>query len=271
METVARVRDMSFRYAAESEDDATQVFEGVDAELPGGLISVVGQNGFGKSTLLLLVGGRIFPSSGSITIFGTDTQVFLDAEQNEETEAERNRLVSFIYQNMEFESRESVGDLMEFVYENGFHETKSEELVRRIRTELELDGFLGKRTQQLAKGQLQRAIIGFGLLYGSRLIIMDEPVFALEEPQKDRAFAFLREFSGEYSVPIYFSVHNLDLSRRFSDHTVLFTGHGEFVVGSTDTVLTRERVEDAYSAPIDTLYERDKLYRQVLVRQTELS
>lgn len=269
METVVRFTNVSFRYPAESDDDATRVFNDVSAELPGGMVSVVGQNGFGKSTLLLLAGGRLFPDAGSVTVHGVETGEFRNAADNEQIEENRNRLVSFVYQNMEFESTDSVGDLMDFVYNHGFHESRSDELLREIRRELELDAFLAKRTQELAKGQLQRAIIGFSLLYGSRVIMMDEPVFAMEEPQKDRTFAFLRQFSAAHDTPVYYSVHNLDLSKKHSDHTVLFTGAGEFIVDRTGDALTRERLESAYNAPIDTLYERDKLYRQVLIQQTD--
>jgi ABC-type cobalamin/Fe3+-siderophores transport system ATPase subunit len=269
METVVKFTDVGFAYPAEDDSEESQVFGSVTAELPGGMVSVVGQNGVGKSTLLLLAGARLFPDAGTISIFDSDAGRFRDAGLSAQTEEERNRLVSFVYQNMEFETTEPVGDLMIQVYENGYHEERSDEFLARIRSELELDAILARKTQELAKGQLQRAIIGFSLLYGSRMIIMDEPVFAVEEPQKDRVFSFLFQWSRDHGVPVYYSVHNLDLSRRFADHTVLFTGPGEFVVGATSEVLTRDRLEAAYSAPIDTLYERDKLYRQMLIQREQ--
>ncbi len=107
--------------AVRNPDEITQVFNAVTADLPAAMMSLVGQNGIGKSTLLLLAGARLFPHEGTVTIFGTDTKSFVDAAVDPELEQERNRLVSFVYQNMEFESRASVGDLMEFVYENGFY------------------------------------------------------------------------------------------------------------------------------------------------------
>jgi len=267
METAVKLSGVSFSYRDEHDPDQTiGVFTDVSATLPAGMMSIVGQNGFGKSTLLLLAGARLLPQEGFVSICGTDTREFSLAQSDPEIERERNRFVSFVYQNMEFETTESVGDLMQFVYENGFHENPTDEFLARIRSELEMEAFLGKRTQELAKGQLQRAIIAFSLLYGSRIIMMDEPVFALEEPQKTRTFQFLLDLSRESNLPIYYSVHNLDLSQKYSDYSLLFTDTGQFTVKPSAEVFTRERIESAYRAPMDTLHGRDQLYREMLLR-----
>jgi ABC-type cobalamin/Fe3+-siderophores transport system ATPase subunit len=247
-------------------DEITQVFNRVTADLPAGMMSVVGQNGIGKSTLLLLAAGRLFPHEGTVSILGTESARFVDAGMDPDLEEERNRLVSFIYQNMEFETEASVGELMEFVYENGFYEEKPESFLKDIITAFELEKTLHQKTQQLAKGQLQRAIIAFSLLYGSRLIMMDEPVFALEEPQKDRVFGFLLEFSRDRNIPIYYSAHNLELTEKYSDYMLLFSQTGDFKIGPTKELFTREEIEAAYQAPLVSLYKRDSLYRDVLQR-----
>ena len=261
MESAVELNGVSFSYP----DETTQVFSDVSVKLPAGMMSIVGRNAIGKSTLLLLAGARLFPQEGSVSILGRDTREFSQAQTDPEVEQERSRFVSFVYQNMEFETTESVGDLMQLVYENGFHEDPTEEFLARIRSELEMDAFLTKPTQDLSKGQLQRAIIAFGLLYGSRIIMLDEPVFALEEPQKNRVFRFLLELSRELSLPIYYSVHNLDLSQKYSDHVLLFTETGRFTIGPSEQMFTREHIESAYHAPMDTLYRRDQLYRELLL------
>ncbi len=279
MESAVRFENVSFYYpkqeievvdndiqAVVNPDEISQVFRGVDAELPAAMMSLVGQNGIGKSTLLLLAGARLFPHEGTVSVFGTDTKRFVDAAVDPELEEERNRLVSFVYQNMEFETDDSVGDLMEFVYENGFYEDRDPDFLTEIRAALEMEKFLHLKTQQLAKGQLQRAIIAFSLLYGCRIIMMDEPVFALEEPQKDKVFAFLLEFSRSQGIPIYYSAHNLELTQKYSDYMLLFSKTGDFKIGPTSELFSREEIEEAYQAPLDALYKRDNLYRDVLSR-----
>jgi ABC-type cobalamin/Fe3+-siderophores transport system ATPase subunit len=264
METAVELRGVTYSYPADNPDDITEIFNGVSATIPTGMVAIVGPNGIGKSTLLLLAGGRLFPQEGSVTLLGTETNEFARAALDPEVEEKRNRLVSFVYQNMEFETDESVGKLMEFVYENGFNENPSDDFLSRIRAELEMESFLTRKTQELAKGQLQRAIIAFSLLYGSKMLMMDEPVFALEEPQKVRAFGLLKAISEEQHLPIYFTVHNLKLSQRYSDYVVLFSDPGHFSVGPSAEMLTRERLEAAYKAPLDTLHQKDQLYREML-------
>ena len=122
-------KNISFHY--ESEDKS--VFTDLSAELPGGVCSLVGQNGTGKTTFMLLAGGRLLPQSGTVLIDGKDTQSI-------QSEEERNLLASFVYQNMEFEAEERVGDLFNLVFEAGQHSDENRTLIDELIREFELDG-----------------------------------------------------------------------------------------------------------------------------------
>lgn len=261
---------VSYFYAdvdEESSDAAagvTQVFSHLSLELPTGMLSVLGENGIGKSTFMLLAGARFQPTAGDVYLFGRNTKDFEGAPESPELEEARNRIASFVYQNMEFETDEPIGDLLEYVYENGFHESKDTGFLSELHEVLELSGELHKKTQNLSKGALQRTIIAFSMLYGSRSIFMDEPVFALEEPQKDRVFDYLRNFSRRTGTPIYYSAHNLDLTEKYSDYMLLFRKQDEPLVGPTSELFTRDNLEQAYRVPLQTLYRREYLYREML-------
>lgn len=268
--------DVSFFYAAdpqgmEAQAEVKEIFRNLSLELPAGVMSVVGENGIGKTSFLLLAGGRVFPQEGQVTMFGRDSADFARALERPELEEERNRLVSFVYQNMEFESAESLGDLMSFVYENGYSSegasgaTPDPNLPALLQKELDLEAFAHKRTQELSKGQLQRGIVALSLLYGSKLVIMDEAVFAMEEPQKDRTLAFSRDFCLSHGMSMYYKAHNLDLTEKYADTMLLFRRHGAPLLGPVSEVCTRENLEDAYRVPMDALYQRDRLYREMLV------
>ena len=261
----------------EAAEDVTQVFAGLNLSLPAGVVSLVGQNGSGKSTLLLLAGARLFPAAGEVKLFGEDTRRFAPAHEDYAIEQRRNEVVSFVYQNMEFETQDSIGDLMEFVYENGFHRDKKPEFLRELHATLELEPVLSKRTQQLSKGELQRAIIAFSLLYGSRIIMLDEPVFALEDYQKHRVFEMLSDFAARTGTSVYYSVHELELTRRYSQYTALFYGSGAAAaagdggagtvrVGPTAELTAKEQIEEAFQVPIDLLHKKEGLYRETLLK-----
>ncbi|MFW5686426.1 MAG: hypothetical protein ACOC0O_07230, partial [Spirochaetota bacterium] len=67
-------------------------------------------------------------------------------------------------------------------------------------------------------------------------------------------------------IPIYYSAHNLELTQRYSDYMLLFSKSGDFKIGPTSELFTRDEIEAAYQAPLDALYKRDNLFREVLVR-----
>ncbi len=273
-DTVVRFNDVSF-YFSDLPDDGggeieaagavNQVFTQLNLELPAGMLSVVGENGIGKSTLLMLAGARLIPTEGHVTVLGRDTRDFASAHERAELEEERNRLVSVIYQNMEFETDESIGTLLEAVAEMGNFGGSSDTFLAELRSALELDTVLDKRMQELSKGQLQRSIIAFSLLYGSQMVIMDEPVFALEQPQKERAFEYLLDYSRRSGTSIYYSAHDLDLTQKYSDKMLLLQKNDRPLIGKTSEIYTRDNLEHAFQAPLDTLYRRDYLYREMLM------
>jgi ABC-type cobalamin/Fe3+-siderophores transport system ATPase subunit len=245
---------VSFRYP-ETESD---VFTDLDLALPSGIVSLVGQNGTGKSTLLLLASGRLLPTGGRVLIRGTDTQTLAD-------EAARQALVSFIYQNMEFDTEETIGMLLRYVSENGLLGGISADAVEELVDAFELRAILGRRTQEVSKGELQRSILAFSLLYGSPILAMDEPIFALEDRQKTAAMDFLARRARKGGLSLYYSLHELDLSEKYSDSIVLFSRDAPPRVGPTHEIFTRETIEKAYEVPFVMLKRREELYRKYLV------
>ena len=233
------------------------VFHNLSLRLPAGAVALVGQNGTGKSTLMLLASGIAVPNDGTVLLGGVDTRQLRDHRV-------RQRHVSLIHQNMEFETEQPIGDLIAHVYRTGYHEEHSEEFVRELVNVFELRGVLHKRTQEVSKGELQRTLLAFCLLYGSRVLMMDEPVFALEDRQKRTVMGFLYEYARRERLTWYYSVHELELSAEFSDHVILFRQDHAPFIGSTAEVHTREQVEQAYEVPYDFLKRREALYRQAL-------
>jgi ABC-type cobalamin/Fe3+-siderophores transport system ATPase subunit len=246
--------DVTFRYP----ETETDVFKGLTLTLPGGVASLIGQNGTGKSTLLLLAAGSILPTSGKVLLRGIDTRGLTDEE-------ERHRYVSFIYQNMEFETEEPIGRLLQFVYENGFHAEKNAVLIPELVEVFELSPVLERRTQEVSKGELQRTILAFSLLYGSPLLVMDEPIFALEDYQKKRAMDYLSGYSRTHGVSLYYSVHELDISEKYSDHILLFSRNAAPRLGPTAELFSRDTIEKAYEVPLFMLKKREQLYRTCLM------
>jgi ABC-type cobalamin/Fe3+-siderophores transport system ATPase subunit len=257
METAIRFEGVSYAWVDEDDRTRTPVFGGLDLELPCSIVSLVGQNGTGKSTLLALAAGSIVPDAGRVLVRGVDTLELRD-------ERTRQQQVSYVWQNMEFETEEPIGALLEAVHAGGFRAVKHPGFVAELVEAFELAPVLSRRTQEVSKGELQRTILAFSLLYGSPLLVMDEPIFALEDRQKERALEFLCAYARREGIGLYFSLHELDLSRRYSDNLLLFRRGEPPRLGPTAELFTRETIEQAYEVPFDMLKRREAIYRKML-------
>lgn len=226
-------------------------------EIPAGVTSVIGENGTGKSTMLLLAGGVVLPETGDVFICGKNTKDFTSME-------ERQAAVSFVFQNMEFESEEPSGDLLHYVYENGFHQEKKESFLQELINVFELSNILNRKTQEVSKGELQRIIMAFSLLYGSKSLIMDEPVFALEDYQKEKAIEYLSDYSHRNKMSLLFCAHELNLCEKYSDYTCIFFSNKNPIIGKTKEIFTKENLEAAYKVPFAMLKQKETLYRDIL-------
>ena len=252
------INDITFTYPAVEGDldengkqiEPKPVFEHFSAALPKGFVSFVGQNGCGKTTLMLLASGRLTPESGSVSLLGQNPAK-LDDEQ-------KNLLASVIYQNMEFETEDKVSELLSFVYQNGALKgqakairdtTEGGDLLGEVIDVFELKNVLEHPLTKLSKGEIQRVLLAFGILYGSASLFMDEPLFAMEPHQKEAALAYLKEYVHKTGTTIYISMHELDLTKKYADTVLLFYPNRDMALGTPEEVLTRDDVEKAYGVP----------------------
>ena len=283
-------RDVSFTWPdpdtglVDGSVPSAPVFDAFTAELPGGFISLTGPNGSGKTTFLLLAGGRIMPDKGQIKIAGLDTRilsgVWSDKDglpgpgQTAEIEHKRNLLCSFLYQNMEFdtsgEDSSTMGTLLEFVYIHGGHKSKDDTFYANVLKTFELEKLRGRKLDALSKGEIQRVLLSFSALYGSKVIMMDEPVFAMEHVQKERALEFFSDIYHSTGVSIVVSLHELALTRKYADTVMLFYPDRRIDLGTCDEVLTDEALEAAYGVPVAMMYDAENLTRKSMLESAQI-
>jgi len=228
------------------------VFEHFTAALPGGFVSLVGPNGSGKSTFMLLASGRLVSESGKVLLMGKDISAM--------TGEAKNMYASVIYQNMEFETQDKVADLLSQVFSCGTHQGKKTGILDGTKSLLdetidvfELSGVLSHTLTGISKGEIQRVLLAFSILYGSVSIFMDEPLFAMEYAQKEKALSYLREYCKKTGTTIYISMHELDLTKRFAEKVLLFYPNRDMSFGTPEEVLTDADLEKAYGVPVAML------------------
>lgn len=275
--SIITFNDVHFSYpAVEGDNDENGnpiqppvVFDHFSAELPGGFVSLVGPNGSGKSTFMLLASGRIQPIEGKIWLFGKETSELSDEEKNE--------LASFLYQNMEFDTDDKVSNLLNYVYENGMlngsakgvQDTNSDLLAEIIKV-FELDSLGEKKLNALSKGQMQRVLIAFSIIYGSKSVFMDEPLFACEDYQKDYALKYLRDFCKTTGTTIYISMHELELTRKYAETVMLFHSNHDIDLGTPEEVMTDADLEKVYGIPASMLKHSEMMTRNQIKEESDM-
>lgn len=260
--------DVSFSYPVEEGEDALPpVFDHFTGSIPGAFTSIIGPNGCGKSTFMLLASGRIQPANGKIYLLGQDVNTL--------AEEKKNLLASMIYQNMEFESEDKVEQLLSYVYQNGALKAnakgiKGSDLFSEVVDIFELSSVMNHGLTQISKGENQRVLLAFSLLYGSASVFMDEPLFAMEDKQKMSALEYLRAYSMETKTPMFISMHELDLTRMFAEKVLLIHPNRDMSYGTVEEVMTNDELEKAYGIPASMLKHNESLTREELAEQVKL-
>jgi iron complex transport system ATP-binding protein len=271
--------DVSYTYPAfENEFDNKgtpivnkPVFDHFTANLPGKFTSLIGPNGSGKSTFMLLASGRIPSEKGSVKLFDKNLATM--------SETQRNLIASFVYQNMEFESNDKTDILLNTVFENGGWNKKggacdtspqkpNSDFVKECIQVFELEKILTHPLNGLSKGEIQRTLLAFSLLYGCKSIFLDEPLFALEKHQKETALSFLRKYSDTYAIPLFISMQELDLTRKYAENVLLFMPNRNISFGPTNEVLTKDDIEKAYGVPLAMMKEAEDANRKNLLEES---
>ncbi len=251
---------VSFAYPVETQEDKKYIFQNFSAQLPGGFVCLIGPNASGKSTFMLLASGRLIPEQGAITLFNENIA--------KKTEQQRNLHASVIYQNMEFETTDVTGNVLEEVWQHGQNDAiKKDSLLIDVKKVFELDAILHRPLNVLSKGEMQRTLLAFSVLYGSKSLFMDEPLFAMEAYQKDKALEYLRQYSIDTNVPIYLSLHELELSRKYAENILLFYPNRDIDFGTPDEILEKNALEKAYGIPATMLKDAEALNRKILLEQ----
>ena len=233
----------------------------VDLALPGrGVTALFGPSGSGKTTLLRCVAGLARPA-GRVEINGECWQddaggIFLPAHR---------RALGYVFQEASLFAHLSVQANLEF----GLKRIAPRERKVGWDAALELLGIghlLARGTETLSGGERQRVAIARALLTSPRLLLMDEPLAALDGKRKHEILPFLERLHDELAIPILYVSHSSDEVSRLADHLVLLDHGRALASGPTGDLLTRldlppARDEDAAISVRATVLSHDDHYQ----------
>lgn len=189
----------------------------VEFEAPGGITALFGPSGAGKTSVLRAVAGLLPPDQGRIEA----GEVLFDSAARVNLPPSRRR-IGYVFQEPRLFPHLSVGQNLRYGARFAAPGTAPHEA--RLVDLLGLGPLLGRGIAGLSGGEAQRVAIGRAILSGARLLLLDEPMAALDAPRRAEIMTYLEALRDETGLPMLLVSHALEEVIRLASTLVLMEG-----------------------------------------------
>ncbi|MDE1992259.1 MAG: molybdenum ABC transporter ATP-binding protein [Rhizobiaceae bacterium] len=182
----------------------------------GGVTALFGRSGSGKTSMIRIIAGLIRPDQGRVELDGT---VLADTDRGIFVPRHRRRF-GYVFQEARLFPHLSVRQNLN--YGRWFApKTERGESLDRVVAMLGIEALLDRRPGKLSGGEKQRVAIGRALLSSPHLLLMDEPLAALDEARKAEILPYLERLRDETNVPIIYVSHSIAEVARLASRVVV--------------------------------------------------
>lgn len=199
-----------------SGDMKVQALKGIDLEFrKSEFVSILGQSGCGKTTLLNIIGGLDRYTDGDLIINGKSTKQFKDKDWD----AYRNYSVGFVFQNYNLIPHQTVLSNVELALTlSGVSKKERKQKAIKALEKVGLKDQIHKKPNQMSGGQMQRVAIARALVNDPDIILADEPTGALDTETSVQVMEILKEISEDKLIIMV--THNPELAEKYSSRIV---------------------------------------------------
>ncbi len=200
----------------------------VDLEvLSGEFLTLLGPSGSGKTTLLMVLAGFTRPDSGSIC-FGNREII---------REPPHKRDVGMVFQNYALFPHMTVAGNIGFPLKlRGLPKNEIRQRIDNALSTVQLEGFAERRIEQLSGGQKQRVALARAIVFEPRILLMDEPLSALDKKLRDHMQIELRHLHEKLGMTTVYVTHDQREALTMSDRIAVIN-HGRLVQCDTPRTL----------------------------------
>ncbi len=196
----------------------------------GEFLTLLGPSGSGKTTTLMMIAGLVLPTTGRIYLDNQDVSLLPPHHRN----------IGVVFQNYALFPHMTVFDNVAFPLK--MRKVPKPEIARRVEVALELVrlGGLGGRYQaQLSGGQQQRVALARALVFEPALLLMDEPLGALDKKLREHMQLEIKHLQQELGLTVIYVTHDQQEALTMSDR-IAVTNHGRIEqVGGPDDLYER--------------------------------
>jgi len=217
-----------------------------DVDLPlGGVTALFGTSGSGKSTMINLVAGLHRPDAGRIAI---GPRVFHDSAARIDVPVEKRELGVVFQDDRLFPHLTVQQNLLFGLKRAGDRARHARVTLDAVVELLGIAALLARRPHTLSGGERQRVAIGRALLAQPRLLLMDEPLAALDAPRKAEVLPYIERLRDEFDVPILYVSHAVEEVLRLARRVVVLDQGRVVAAGDIDEVLQQPAVARLFPA-----------------------
>lgn len=202
-----------------------------------GVTALFGRSGSGKTSLIRVVAGLARPDEGRVVLSG---DVLTDTARGIFAPAHRRRF-GYVFQEARLFPHMTVGQNLDYGRWFAPKSARAESPARIVEL-LGIGDLLKRRPANLSGGEKQRVAIGRALLCAPRLLLLDEPLAALDEERKAEILPHLERLRDEVGIPILYVSHSVAEVSRIADRVVLLNDGRVEMVGPASDVLAGPRL-----------------------------
>ncbi|MCS3765895.1 MULTISPECIES: ABC transporter ATP-binding protein [Bradyrhizobium] len=195
-------------------DGETLVVKNLDLDIPRGeFLTMLGPSGSGKTTTLMMLAGFEAPTRGSILLAGRSIN----------NTPPHKRDIGMVFQNYALFPHMTVEENLAFPLKvRKLGKSEREARIKRALDMVRLGGYGGRRPGQLSGGQQQRVALARALVFDPKLVLMDEPLGALDKQLREHMQLEIKHIHEDLGVTVVYVTHDQSEALTMSDRIAVF-------------------------------------------------